>query len=270
MRGKAIVFGLGVLAALAATTPAKASDTLSCGFEAELSYANGGSGFSSQPGTLNCVGEVDRHTTIGVGTLRLAGTAAQAPTPAGGASCLLGSGFGTIEMTVPHLLTFFDPDPNLRLDGRFDYRHAGSAWEAHGTVDGANGSSGLVMIGLEQDAECEGGSWHSTLSGRILVGGDAAGETARAKGPCANSVPGGPGNDRLSGTRADDLLSGFGGNDRVSGKAGPDCLFGGSGDDVLRAGRGRDAIHCGSGNDVVYTGSGDRVARNCETVRSRR
>lgn len=260
---------LAILGALALSAPAQAADTLSCDFETDLSYSNGGTDFTSESGTVNCVGEANGGLTAGVGRLQLTGSSGEAPPPAGGERCLLGAGFGTIELSIPDLFAIFDPDPYTTLTGAFQYQHAAPVWEAHGSVsDGGTRSTGVAIAGIE-DASCgASGKTASTLSGQLIVGGEVAGDDSPASGPCANHISGSSKSDRLTGTSADDMLSGFGGADRISAKSGADCIFGGSGTDVLRGGRGRDVLHCGAGADVVHADHADKIAPNCEKVRS--
>lgn len=98
------------------------------------------------------------------------------------------------------------------------------------------------------------------------------------------------GRDSLAGRLGDDCLSGDGGDDRLTGGAGSDVLGGGRGDDRLEGGNGvnrysagtgddtvkaangvgNERINCGRGADAVTADPSDRVARNCERVRTTR
>jgi RTX calcium-binding nonapeptide repeat (4 copies) len=76
------------------------------------------------------------------------------------------------------------------------------------------------------------------------------------------------GRDVLIGRGGRDLLIGDSGGDRLYGGRGRDTLLGGSAGDRLVGGPGRDVISCGAGRDSVRRGPGDRVASDCERVRS--
>lgn len=263
-------------AVLVIPASAPASDSMACSFETRLSFDHGitatsdDAGFSSNVGELNCAGRAGGRTVIGVGTIRITGDAASAAAPNGGESCAVGAGYGTIDLEVPYLITSFAPESSAaQLAGNIEYKHAGPAWEALGSVSGPGGQSGVAIAATEQahSGGCVTAPKRlSTLSGELLVGGEGAAQPSPAAGPCAKQVRGSAKNDRLAGSRADEMLSGFGGNDRVSARAGADCLFGGTGSDRLRGGPGRDAINCGPGADVVRAGKSDQVARNCERV----
>jgi hypothetical protein len=72
-------------------------------------------------------------------------------------------------------------------------------------------------------------------------------------GAAAETLDGGPGNDRLDGYGGDDVLRGGPGNDDLNGNAGNDQVFGDEGDDVVRgdhqAAPGADLIDGGPGID---------------------
>ena len=125
------------------------------------------------------------------------------------------------------------------------------------------------------------------LMGRILVAlcvvaGIGAGSSIAAadvksgtSGP--DRIVGTSGNDRLAGKGGRDVLLGKGGRDiligdaggdRLYGGRGKDTLLGGSGNDKLVGGPGKDVISCGAGRDTVIRGPGDRVASDCERIRS--
>lgn len=276
----AVLSAAAAVAALGAQAgPAQAADEVVCGFEAELSYEGGVNAynrevrFSSRSGTANCAGRVGGATVIGTGPVRLEGSGGSKWSLDGTQGCAVGSGRGSIELGVQKFMPLFDTDPSESLSGAFAYRHGGPAWEATGTVQGPGSTSALAIAALEHsgDGDCiREPVRSSTLSGRIVVGGDAeSAEAATSPLPCANHVAGTRKRDRLAGTAGSDMVSGFGGDDRISGDAGEDCLFGGRGDDRLSGGPGPDSIDCGSGEDIVGADTSDRIARNCETVRSR-
>ncbi len=247
----AFVATLSSVATLAATGSAQAADTVSCSFEAQLAYSEGvtlqstDSSFSSNAGTLNCAGRVGNRTVIGVGSIGLKGSAGSAPAPAGGDRCALGAGNGSVEMSMPYLLSFFNPDSSADLHGPIEYRHGGPGWEALGTVSGPGGDSRVTIAALERASEGDcvtSPKTGSTLSGRIVIGGDGDAGQAPEATPCENQMQGSRERDRLRGTTASDMLSGFGSGDRLSALSGEDCLFGGPGDDRLSGGPGNDLI----------------------------
>ena len=279
MRGKTIGTAAALaLVAVAGTAPAaRASDTVTCSFEATVSYGegltaeNGDASFRSRSGTANCAGKVGDRTVIGSGPMSLAGSAGSAPPPSGGESCELGAGYGRIALRAPYPFPFMDAETGTDLAGKFEYRRAGAAWEATGSVIGDGGTSNLAIAAVQ--SAVEGDCMNSpmtlaSLSGRLVIGGEAGVPPSRATTACANEVRGSAGRDRLSGTASADLVSGFGERDRLAGQSGADCLFGGTGNDRISGGPGTDAIDCGPGDDFVRSDGSDRVAANCETVRS--
>jgi hypothetical protein len=84
----------------------------------------------------------------------------------------------------------------------------------------------------------------------------------------ADRLAGKGGRDVLIGRGGRDILIGDSGGDRLYGGRGRDTLLGGSGNDRLVGGPGRDVISCGAGRDTVRRGPGDRVASDCERIRS--
>jgi Ca2+-binding RTX toxin-like protein len=84
----------------------------------------------------------------------------------------------------------------------------------------------------------------------------------------ADRLAGKGGRDVLIGRGGRDVLIGDAGGDRLYGGRGRDTLLGGSANDRLSGGPGRDVISCGAGRDTVVRRRGDRVASDCERIRS--
>jgi hypothetical protein len=84
----------------------------------------------------------------------------------------------------------------------------------------------------------------------------------------ADRLVGKGGRDVLIGRGGRDVLIGDSGGDRLYGGRGRDTLLGGSRNDRLVGGPGRDVISCGAGRDTVVRRPGDRVASDCERIRS--
>ncbi len=115
------------------------------------------------------------------------------------------------------------------------------------------------------------GLGNDTLAGR--GGGDRM-----SGGKGGDVLVGGAGGDRMLGGAGADRLAGGAGHDRLVGGTGRDRLVGGRGGDVLIAGPGndrvlardgrRDRIRCGAGRDTVVADAVDRVASDCERVRT--
>lgn len=273
----AVITAAASAAVLMGAGPAQASDTVVCGFEAELAYEGGASlsgrqtSFASSRGSVNCAGTVDGRATLGTGTLRISGSGGNRSVLNGTQGCVLGSGRGTVELTVPRLMAIFDPESSDSFSGNIGWRRGARAWAATGSVAGPSGQSGIAVAGIEEagNGDCVTRTMQtSTLRGRILIGGEVAGAEAGEAVACANHVAGTRNRDRLNGTTGSDLVSGFGKGDRLGGSADEDCLFGGPGGDVLSGGPGADTIDCGPGKDVVRADASDTVAANCEAVRS--
>jgi Ca2+-binding RTX toxin-like protein len=147
--------------------------------------------------------------------------------------------------------------------------------------DRINSGRGRDTVQARAGDDCvSGGSASDRLSGQ-------GGRDRLAGNRGADRLFGGPGRDRLIGGQGNDGLQGRGGNDRLSGGRGPDRVNGGNGNDRISVGgatnrasggRGndrisarngkRDKINCGRGNDTVRADANDRVAGNCETVRT--
>ncbi len=87
----------------------------------------------------------------------------------------------------------------------------------------------------------------------ITVDGGAGDDTLRgsAFGERAETLLGGPGNDKMVGGPGDDVLRGGDGNDELEGQAGNDQLFGEGGDDKLKGDGFRDQF-----SDVIDGGAG--------------
>lgn len=135
------------------------------------------------------------------------------------------------------------------------------------------------LLGQSATDRLFGGSGADRLSGgrgsdriRGQSGADRLGG-----GPGKDRLRGGDGPDRLKGDRGNDRLQGDRGNDRLSDHSGRDRLSGGAGNDRIdardptRGGRARrDSVTCGKGShDVALVDRADRVATDCERVRTR-
>jgi hypothetical protein len=86
--------------------------------------------------------------------------------------------------------------------------------------------------------------------------------------PGADTLVGRTGNDQLLGRSGNDRLIGGPGHDRLFGGPGRDRLVGGPGADRLSGGPGPDRFACGRGRDVVTVDVSDRVAGDCEKLRT--
>lgn len=133
--------------------PTARADGLTCGFEATLRYerpvtlANQDANFVSEVGIVTC--------GTGTSTLRLEGTAGEAPFPAGGHSCLRGAGFGRITVGAQ--------------GGRFAYRKFGPVWTIEGTL---SDERAFTLVGVEPTSlTCPASpNPSSALSGQIVLG----------------------------------------------------------------------------------------------------
>ncbi len=90
----------------------------------------------------------------------------------------------------------------------------------------------------------------------------------------ADTMNGGPGDDRMLGLDGADTLYGVGGMDALKGQGGADGIFGGEGHDLVRGGthsvandHARDLLICGPGRDKVFFVRGQDVLRGCEIKR---
>ena len=136
------------------------------------------------------------------------------------------------------------------------------------------GSAGDRLIGGFGDDRLHGQSGPDRVNGergRDRINGGSSNDVISA-GSSRDRVAGDQGNDRINGNSGNDVLKGNSGNDRIKGSTGRDRIFGGGGKDRLdaRDGRGGDRIACGIARDSVVADRGDRIARDCERVRSRR
>ena len=131
----------------------------------------------------------------------------------------------------------------------------------------------------------EAGNWGLLASVQVPAAGGGGGDPDPSNptnpptvaGPCANTIAGTSGPDKLTGTEGGDRINGQGGPDKIKGGSGDDCLRGGRGPDRISGGDGDDKIHvrggrrdrvnCGPGDDTVVASKTDRVAKSCETVR---
>jgi RTX calcium-binding nonapeptide repeat (4 copies) len=115
-----------------------------------------------------------------------------------------------------------------------------------------------VLAGVGAGASVAAADVKQGTSGPDRIVGTAGADRLAGKG----------GRDVLIGRGGRDVLIGDSGGDRLYGGRGRDTLLGGSGNDRLVGGPGRDVISCGAGRDSVRRGRGDRVASDCERVRS--
>jgi RTX calcium-binding nonapeptide repeat (4 copies) len=115
-----------------------------------------------------------------------------------------------------------------------------------------------VLAGVGAGASVAAADVRQGTSGPDRIVGTAGADRLAGKG----------GRDVLIGRGGRDVLLGDSGGDRLFGGRGRDTLLGGSGNDRLVGGPGRDVISCGAGRDTVRRRPGDRVASDCERVRS--
>jgi hypothetical protein len=115
-----------------------------------------------------------------------------------------------------------------------------------------------VLAGIGAGASIAAADVKTGTSGPDRIVGTAGADRLVGKG----------GRDVLIGKGGRDILIGDAGGDRLYGGRGKDTLLGGSSNDRLVGGPGKDVISCGSGVDTVIRGPGDRVASDCERVRS--
>jgi Ca2+-binding RTX toxin-like protein len=115
-----------------------------------------------------------------------------------------------------------------------------------------------VLAGVGAGASVAAADFRQGTSGPDRIVGTAGADRLAGKG----------GRDVLIGRGGRDVLIGDSGGDRLYGGRGRDTLLGGSGNDRLVGGPGRDVISCGAGRDSVRRRPGDRVASDCERVRS--
>lgn len=116
-------------------------------------------------------------------------------------------------------------------------------------IAGGGEGSDLLEGGINGD-HLSGGSGQDTLNG-------GAGDDELIGSGGDDVLQGGGGSDRLSGGDDADIIQGEAGSgDVLSGNDGPDLLEGGAGDDALRGGAGSDVLVTGSGTDTATTGSG--------------
>ncbi|WP_372574668.1 calcium-binding protein [Ruegeria jejuensis] len=110
----------------------------------------------------------------------------------------------------------------------------------------ANGS--VVVSWTDAQADSDG----TSIQGKILAAGmDITGDQF------ANSLLGGPLDDKISGGGGDDSINGYGGDDLLHGQGGNDTIDGDLGNDRLTGGEGHDSLYGWSGNDTLVGGRGD-------------
>jgi hypothetical protein len=158
------------------------------------------------------------------------------------------------------VLTVFSAPPHSRLIREISLRFRARA------VPGASslGVMGRVLVALCVLAGVGAGA--SVAAADVKVGTSGPDRLVGTAG--ADRLVGKGGRDVLIGRGGRDVLIGDSGGDRLYGGRGRDTLLGGSGNDRLVGGPGRDVISCGAGRDTVRRGTGDRVASDCERVRS--
>jgi Ca2+-binding RTX toxin-like protein len=127
-------------------------------------------------------------------------------------------------------------------------------------VSGGAGSD--QISGSPYSDDLDGGSTSSSdPNGNDTVLGNDGHDLIRDGDGTANTLDGGPGDDRVEaiGT-APESLNGGPGNDFVTGGAGPDIAAGGDGDDDVSGGDGADTVLGDAGNDSVEGNPGQDTA----------
>ena len=122
--------------------------------------------FESDSGSANCTGKINGHTIQGAGAARMVGAYQASPL------CLTGVGTGSIEMTVPRLLTMFGQQYET-IRGDFGLDLSGVDWRQLGTLvdesDTSSAFSALAQFSPDSGSLCT--TRAGTLSGRLVLGG---------------------------------------------------------------------------------------------------
>lgn len=171
-------------------------------------------------------------TLADIGTVTLAGTAADEKLVGGKTSAIIDGG-----------------------DGRDEIR----AGQEDDTVYGGLGND--VIYGNDGNDFIIGAEGNDRVFGRndhdFIIGG--AGNDALNGGAGNDVISGGIGQDKLYGEDGNDILDGGDGNDRIYGQAGDDLINGDAGNDAIYTGTGDDEVNGGDGDDRIFIEGGTNI-----------
>jgi hypothetical protein len=124
---------------------------------------------SDRVGRADCVGKVNDHTISGPGQATMSGEFLASPL------CVHGVGRGSIQISAPRLLSFFQPSHEA-LEGKFDLDLSPASWRQLGTIaDEAGETASFTALSRFSPDRGSGCAVQSgTLTGRIVIGGSYA------------------------------------------------------------------------------------------------